>query len=579
MSSGLETRATTLDLDDLVGLAWSGRIRVPHFQRDFRWTRQDVIRLLDSVVKRYPVGGLLLWRRPAPAQRLTLGALRIDAPQVDQALWVVDGQQRVTSLANALHPDGARDPRFDLGCDVRDDRIVSRPGTDDPYVIPLPTLFDLAKVLDWFATHPEVGDYRNRAFELAKHLRQFAIPAYQVVQDDTRVLRDIFDRMNSYGKRLSRAEIFSALNAGDESDAEHTLSIDQIADHVEDESGFGRVDADTVLRAILARRGPDVHREIRLEFDDDNRRGDLEFRNEDRDSAFAAGEEALVRAVRFLQSIGVPHVTLLAYRYLLVVLTRVFAHHPDPDPANLRLLGRWYWRAAVLGPEIFKGSATGAVRILCTRVDPADLSGSIRDLLGALDERQVKVDERQVKVDERQVKIPELRRFRTNEASAKITLCSWWELGPRSPDTGVQFELSQLTEALIDRATAADAVAVFVARRFVPEPYRLWASNRALVPVLIEPANGVSGAFLQRPFDVAEDIWAQVLQSHSISPESERHLAAGDTVAFLESRRMDLQRVLGSFLARKCEWGFENTPPLHELLIEDLDGAGDDDAA
>lgn len=567
MSSGLETRpgATTLDLDDLVELAWSGQIRVPHFQRDFRWTRQDVIRLFDSIVKRYPVGSLLLWRRPAPAHRLTLGALRIDAPQVDQALWVVDGQQRVTSLANALHPDGARDPRFNLGYDVRDDRIVNRPVTDDPYVIPLPTLFDLAKVLDWFATHPEVGDYRNRAFELAKHLRQFAIPAYQVVQDDTLVLRQIFDRMNNYGKRLSRAEIFSALNAGNESDAEHTLTIDQIADHVEDEFGFGRIDADTVLRAILARRGPDVHREIRFEFDDDNRRGDLEFRNEDRDSAFAAGEEALVRAVRFLQSIGVPHVALLAYRYLLVVLTRVFAHHPEPDPANLRLLGRWYWRAAVLGPEIFKGSTTGAVRILCTRVDPSDLSGSVRDLLGALDGHQVK--------------FPELRRFRTNEASAKIALCSWWERGPRSPDTGDQFELPQLTEALIDRATAANAVAVFVARRSVPEPYRLWAANRALVPVLTEPATEVSGAFLQRPFDVPEDTWAQVLRSHSISTESERQLAAGDTVAFLRSRQADLQQVLESFLRRKCEWGFENTPPLHELLIEDLDDEGDDDAA
>ncbi|MFY9806601.1 MAG: hypothetical protein WAK86_04965 [Pseudonocardiaceae bacterium] len=34
MSSGLEARpgATTVDLDDLVELAWSGQIRVPHFQ-------------------------------------------------------------------------------------------------------------------------------------------------------------------------------------------------------------------------------------------------------------------------------------------------------------------------------------------------------------------------------------------------------------------------------------------------------------------------------------------------------------------------------------------------------------------
>ncbi|MGQ0778448.1 MAG: DUF262 domain-containing protein [Pseudonocardiales bacterium] len=112
MSSGLETRpgATTIDLEDLVELAWSGRIRVPHFQRDFRWTRTDVIRLFDSIVKRYPVGSLLLWQRPAPAQRVPLGALSIDAPALDQAHWVVDGQQRIVSVGRyhgAAGPAGA----------------------------------------------------------------------------------------------------------------------------------------------------------------------------------------------------------------------------------------------------------------------------------------------------------------------------------------------------------------------------------------------------------------------------------------------------------------------------------------
>lgn len=566
MSSGLETRpgAITFGLDDLVELAWKGHIRVPHFQRDFRWTQQDVIRLFDSIVKRYPVGSLLLWRRPAPAQRLTLGALRLDAPQLDQALWVVDGQQRVTSLANALHPEGAQDPRFNLGFDLRNDTIVTRPGTEDPYVLPLPALFDLARVLDWFAKRPEVAEHSGKAFELAKHLRQFTIPAYLVIQDDTIVLREIFDRMNNYGKRLSRAEIFSALNAGKESEAEHALTFERISEHIEQQLDFGRIDADTVLRAILARRGPDVQREIRLEFDEGRRSG-LDFHNEDRDSAFAAGEAALFRAVRFLQSIGVPHFTLLTYRYLLVVLTRVFAHHPDPDPVNLRLLARWYWRAAVLGPEIFKGSATGAMRILCTRVRPGDLTGSVQDLLGALDDHQRK--------------LPDLRRFRTNEASAKIALCSWWALGPRSPETGLCYDQAQLAEALVDRTTAADAVPFLVGRRSVSEPYRLWAATRVLLPTLIEPTKEVAGKFLYRPFDLSPDIWAEVLQSHSIRSEGESQLASGDVEAFLQSRQADLQRVLEVFLERKCEWGFENTPPLSEMLIEDLDGEGNDDAA
>lgn len=144
----------------------------------------------------------------------------------------------------------------------------------------------LSSVLTWFAERPEAADYQSRAFGLTKHLREFTIPAYQVVQDDVRVLQDIFDRMNNYGKRLSRAEVFSALNAGPESAAGDRLTIDRVAEHIDDRFGFGTLDADTVLRAILARRGPDVQREIRQEFDDANRRSVLEFQNEDKDTAF-----------------------------------------------------------------------------------------------------------------------------------------------------------------------------------------------------------------------------------------------------------------------------------------------------
>src|SRR6266540_6523085 len=142
---GLDTQpsAATIDLEDLVTLAWDGYVRVPHFQRDFRWNREDVIRLFDSILKGYPVGSLLLWVRPAPEQTIRLGALKIPAPNTDRAFWVVDGQQRITSLANALDEDGASDPRFALAYDLRIEKFVPRPATDDSKVIPLPVVFDL----------------------------------------------------------------------------------------------------------------------------------------------------------------------------------------------------------------------------------------------------------------------------------------------------------------------------------------------------------------------------------------------------------------------------------------------------
>lgn len=249
--------------------------------------------------------------------------------------------------------------------------------------------------------------------------------------------------------------------------------MNRIAEYIDNRSDFGEIDTDTVLLAILARRGPDIQREIRLEFERDG----SEFPHEDKDTAFAQGQQALERAVDFLVANGVPHFTLLPYRYLLIVLARVFAHHPEPDPTNRRLLGRWYWRAALLGPAIFKGATTGSARILCGKVRPGDLTGSVRDLLAA--------------VDHPPPAPPDLRRFRTNEVPTKIVLCSWWDLGPRNPDTGLPYERPDLAEVLKDRSTAADAIHHLIARRQIPHECRLWAANRVFMPNLTEPIDVV----------------------------------------------------------------------------------------
>jgi hypothetical protein len=215
----------------------------------------------------------------------------------------------------------------------------------------LPILFDLRATLRWFAANPDVTDYVDRANEITRILRQFQVPAYQVVEGDAKVLQDIFDRMNNYGKRLSRAEIFSALFAGAEEAKDETLTFDRIAQEIDEDLGFGIIDNDTVLKAILGRRSPDVNREIRNEFSNQNQAGVrsiVNFPEEDRDTAYQLGGQALRRAVCFLQDhAGVPHFSLLAYRHLLVVLARFFAHYPEPDDRSLVLLRRWFWRAAV----------------------------------------------------------------------------------------------------------------------------------------------------------------------------------------------------------------------------------------
>ena len=87
---------------ELVEWALTGRIRIPHFQRPFRWEKDDIRQLFDSIFRGYPIGALLMWRRPASAGPLEIGPLVIDATETPDALWVIDGQQRITSLVGAL---------------------------------------------------------------------------------------------------------------------------------------------------------------------------------------------------------------------------------------------------------------------------------------------------------------------------------------------------------------------------------------------------------------------------------------------------------------------------------------------
>ncbi|MYV51224.1 DUF262 domain-containing protein [Streptomyces sp. SID3212] len=542
--SSLKERPTaaTFDVETLVAAAWNGEIRVPHFQRGFRWAREDVRRLFDSIVKGYPVGSLLLWERPAAEQRVSLGALHFDAPATDVAQWVVDGQQRITALANALHPSGQSDQRFALSYNLKDGAFISSPPSPDPLIIPLPVIFDLQQILKWFAKYPAIAHHLDDATGVTKRLRQFPIPAYVVKQGSPDVLQDIFDRMNNYGKRLKRAEVFSALYAGDESKQDETLTIERIGHGINVERQFGTIDDDTILRAILARRGPDVTRDIHHEFDNGQ---------EDRDAAYKAGEEALLRAVKFVQEqAGVPHFHLLPYRFLLVVLTRFFAHYPDPGPEALDTLRSWFWRAAVVGPYIFRGSATGAMKAQTYKISTRSMADSLTGLIDV--------------VERSEHSVPNVARLRTNEGAGKIILCSLWALGPRDPLTADSFEQPRLARAISESNTAAPAIAYVVNPRNVGSSRRLSAGNRLILCSGSHPVNEVDILLSNQPVHLGDVEWESVLASHAMTRSMAGLLAASKTVEFLQQREQIVQSNLQNFLSEMCGWKFDAVEPLQD---------------
>lgn len=341
--------AEARSVSELIDQAVQGKLRIPPFQRRFRWYGTDIERLFDSIRRGYPIGSLLLWERQAAAGLVEFGPLQVNAPEMTDAWWVVDGQQRLTSIIGVLASPPTPGTEFDLYYDLSTAEF-RRPGGRRPRQdwVPLRRVVDTNDFVNWLLEFREADattEQVQAATELGNQLRDYKIPVSLVRDAAEAELRVIFDRMNTFGRRLTQAEVFQSLHAA--SDGSKPADLRALVEEVRD-LGFGSLQEDTVLRALLAIRGGDPYRDFRNEF----RNG------EDPAVAFVAASDALRRAIDFLQrEAHIPHLRALPYVYVIPVLTRFFALHPGASSRSRLLLRRWLWRDAVAGGSGGSGAA------------------------------------------------------------------------------------------------------------------------------------------------------------------------------------------------------------------------------
>jgi uncharacterized protein with ParB-like and HNH nuclease domain len=92
----------------IVARAFDGRIKLPAFQREWKWKTSQVILLFDSLRQGFPVGGFLFIKESPPID-LAPRALRGASPSADKANpehLVLDGQQRITAGLELFHENG-----------------------------------------------------------------------------------------------------------------------------------------------------------------------------------------------------------------------------------------------------------------------------------------------------------------------------------------------------------------------------------------------------------------------------------------------------------------------------------------
>src|SRR5690554_2870673 len=89
---------------DLISEIKTGQVKIPQFQRKFVWDINSSAKLLDSIIKGYPIGTFIYWRTDERLRSIrNLGNIDLPEPRKGEFVnYVLDGQQRLTSLFAAL---------------------------------------------------------------------------------------------------------------------------------------------------------------------------------------------------------------------------------------------------------------------------------------------------------------------------------------------------------------------------------------------------------------------------------------------------------------------------------------------
>jgi len=369
---------------------------MPAIQREFVWGTGQIVRIVDSLMRKYPVGSFLLWNvKPETARSYTFYEFLThyherDSPYANKAtvqagagtIAVLDGQQRLTSLNIALYgsyavkkkyawwnsPDAfprkklylnlAEDPadeELGLKYDLRfltKEEAAPEPNAEDKW-------FCVGAVLDLANAGPAImeelerrhivstGGAFGRLYELYEAVRVLKPMNYFLVddQDPDKVL-EIFVRVNSGGTTLSYSDLLLSMATNQWKELDAREEVRSLV--IELNSNAGRqfsFSKDVVLKTALAIADVDIRFKV-TNFTQDNM-AKVE-------AGWTQIKGALLRAATLLQQFGFNERNLTANSVIIPVAHYLHLRNAtdsylssSADAADRLLLQGWVTRSLI----------------------------------------------------------------------------------------------------------------------------------------------------------------------------------------------------------------------------------------
>ena len=344
-------------IDELARRILTGDILLPKFQRNFVWERPQIIQLLDSVARGFPIGSILLWQsRQELRSEKKIAELDIELPRPDYPVnYLLDGQQRLSTICGAMFwavDDKAS--RWNIVYDLREQSFIHLDSLNDPplHQIRANRLSDATAYFKHVAsldtlTAVDKTELKHRAEGLFSRFKDYKIATVTLGDMQLQDVAPIFERINSTGTALTIVDLMRAATWSQEFDLVDT--IDGIRESL-DEKRYGDIDKKVILRSISAASGGGFSS------------GSIDaLRNHQPEALTIAAAEvdlAYRRVVDFLVThIGIPRAEAIPYSNQITVLAELFRRLPNPTAEQYAAIEQWFWRTSVSG--YFSGWNTG----------------------------------------------------------------------------------------------------------------------------------------------------------------------------------------------------------------------------
>ena len=315
-----------------------GNMRIPRFQRSYVWERSKIVKLLNSIYHEFPIGSFFLWEADTAMEGFCRDITEFgfpDKPAGNKFSFILDGQQRITSLYVALRGKVLQGVDYSVICFNLDKKVFKIPTLKtEPNNIPAWKLFNQQEFQNLLIEYASTGE-RVKAQSLSECKTIFDNYPVSIIFSKNMDLEEvvtIFERINQGGKRLSLFDLVHASVWSTDFDLR-----DKIAEFNSEKAIqiFGKIDNEIFIQSLALNTARDCEK-----------RHQLALKNEDCKAVWPRTTECIRLAIDFLKTqLGVQGVEIIPYQNIIPVIQYYFyiTGEGAVKPEHKKALVDWFW--------------------------------------------------------------------------------------------------------------------------------------------------------------------------------------------------------------------------------------------